>query len=202
MTDDKLKIEFEQLKKDVFSDDWELVKSSADRLGQIGGDEVVDFLISLISLDNSGIRNRAALALEDIKDNRALEPLLTAILKKENHNYNGTMVFALESLDCSQKLKEIFRILFYETYESKISAYAILSDQMFDFTKEDLLEIQNMWEDCKQHPGKCPCYDDLEIREMMQDAFDGFMSYLNPISTIKKQTKTTDNAKTKKKPSS
>lgn len=202
MTDDKLKIEFEQLKKDVFSDDWQLVKSSADRLGQIGGDEVVDFLISLIAVDNSGIRNRAALALEEIKDNRALEPLLTAIFKKENHNYNGTMVFALESLDCSQKLKEIFRILFYETYESKISAYAILSDQIFDFAKEDLLEIQNMWDDCKQHPDKCPCYDDLETREMMQDAVDGFMSYLNPKSTIKKQTKTTDNAKTKKKPSS
>ncbi|MRX47128.1 HEAT repeat domain-containing protein [Pedobacter puniceum] len=202
MTDDKLKLEFEQLKKDVFSDDWELVKSSADRLGQIGGDEVVDFLISLIALDNSGIRNRAALALEDIKDNRALEPLLTAIFKKENHNYNGTMVFALESLDCSQKLKEIFRILFYETYESKISAYAILSDQIFDFTKEDLLEIQNMWDDCKQHPDKCPCYDDIETREMMQDAVDGFMSYLNPKPTIKKRTKTTDNVNTKKKPSS
>jgi len=178
MTDDKLNIEFEKLKQDVFSDDWELVKSSADRLGQIGGDEVVDFLISLIALDNSGIRNRAALALEDIKDNRALEPLLTAIFKKENHNYNGTMVFALESLDCSKKLKEIFRILFYETYESKISAYAILTDQIFDFTKDDLLEIKNMWEDCKQNPDKCPCYDDIETREMMQDAVNGFMSYL------------------------
>lgn len=80
---------------------------------------------------------------------------------------------------------EIFRILFYETYESKISAYAILSNQIFDFTKEDLIEIQNMWNDCKQHPDKCPCYDDLETREMMQDAVDGFM-----------------NAKTKRKPSS
>ena len=202
MTDDKLNIEFEQLKKDVFSDDWELVKSSADRLGKIGGTEVVDFLISLIDLDNSSIRNRAALALEEIKDNRALEPLLTAIFKKENHNYNGTMVFALESLDCSQKLKEIFRILFYETYESKISAFAILSDQIFDFTKEDLLEIQNMWNDCKQRPETCPCYDDLETREMMQDAVDGFMSYLTSKPTKKKKTKSTDNAIAKKKPSS
>lgn len=196
MTDDKLKIEFEQLKKDVFSDDWELVKSSADRLGQIGGDEVIEFLISLISLDNSGIRNRAALALENIKDNRALEPLLTAIFKKENHNYNGTMVFALESFDCSQKLKEIFRILFYETYESKISAYSILNDQIFDFTKDDLHEIQKMWDDCKLHPEKCPYIDDLETRQMMQNAVDGYMSYLKP------KRKTTNNAKTKKKPSS
>lgn len=44
MTDDNLKIEIEQLKKDIFSDDWELVKSSADRLGKIGGEEVFDFL--------------------------------------------------------------------------------------------------------------------------------------------------------------
>jgi len=96
----------------------------------------------------------------------------------------------------------IFQIRFYETYESKISAYEILSDQIFDFTKDDLLEIQNMWEDCKQHPDKCPCNDDLETREMMQDAVDGFMSYLKPKPTIKKQPKTTDNANTKKKPSS
>ena len=200
MTDEKIKQEIEELKKNVFSDDWELVKSSGDRLGKIGGDEVVEFLISLIALDNSGIRNRAALALEDIKDNRALEPLLTAIFKKENFNYNGTMVFALESLDCSQKLKEIFKILFYETYEAKMSAFAILADQIFNFTKDDLLEIQEMWNDCKLHPDKCPDFDDLETREMIQDAVDGFITYLKPKSKmiIKKKVKTID----KKKPSS
>ncbi len=200
MTDEKIKQEIEELKKNVFSDDWELVKSSGDRLGKIGGDEVVEFLISLIALDNSGIRNRAALALEDIKDNRALEPLLTAIFKKENFNYNGTMVFALESLDCSQKLKEIFKILFYETYEAKMSAFAILADQIFNFTKDDLLEIQEMWNDCKLHPDKCPDFYDLETREMIQDAVDGFITYLKPKSKmiIKKKVKTID----KKKPSS
>jgi HEAT repeat protein len=71
MTDNKLKIEFEQLKKSVFSEDRDLVMASVDRLGKIGGDEVIEFLISLIALDNSNIRNRAALALADIKDNRA-----------------------------------------------------------------------------------------------------------------------------------
>lgn len=180
MTDEQLRMEIEQLKIDIFSDNWDLVTSSADRLGEIGGNEVVDFLISLTALDNSGIRNRAALALADIQDNRALEPLLTAIFKKENHHYNGTMVFALTSLDCSQKLKEIFKILFYESYEAKLSAYTILSDQIFDFTKKDLLEIQNMWDECKQHPSKCPCYEDLETRKMMQNIVDGFMSYLAP----------------------
>jgi len=180
--DNKLNIEIEKLKKDVFSDNWELVKSSAKRLGKIGGDDVVDFLISLIALDNSSIRNRAALALEEIKDNRAVEPLLTAIFKKENHNFNGTMVFALESLDCSKKLKEIFRILFYETYESKLSAFAILNDQTFEFTNQDLLDVQKMWEDCKFDSDTCPGFDDKETREMMQEAVDGFLSNMTKIT--------------------
>jgi hypothetical protein len=204
MRDEKLKIEFEQLKKDVFSDDWELVKSSAYRLGQIGGDEVVDFLISLIALDNSSIRNRAALALKEIKDNRALEPLLTAIFKKENHNYNGTMVYALEPLDCSHKLKEIFKILFYETYESKVSAYDILCEQIFEFTTDDLYEIQKMWDDCNLNPEKCPYFDNIDMREMMQNAVEGFMWYLKPKrkTATKKNLKKKENEKTKKKPSS
>ena len=178
MIDEKFKIEFNQLQKNIFSDDWETVKLAGNRLGKIGGKEVVDFLISLLSLDNSGIRNRAALALEEIKDSRAVEPLLNSIFKKENHDYNGTMVFALESLDCSKKLKEIFRILFFETYEAKISAYEILFDQTFDFSKDDIIEIQKMWDYCKSNPEKCPYYDDEETRKLMQNAFDAYIGYL------------------------
>ncbi len=168
--------EIEQLKKNMFSSDWELVKSSADKLGEIGGDEITDFFISLLDLDDSGIRNRAALALEQIGDNKAVEPLFKSIFK--NHNYNGTMVFALESLDCSKHLKDIFSILFSEAYESKMSAIAILDTQTFDFTSQDLLDINMMWEDCKLHPEKCPEIEDDEVKKEMQDSVDGFMEYL------------------------
>lgn len=199
MTDENLKIEFEQLKKDIFSEDWELVKSAADRLGEIGGDEVVDFLISLLSLENSGIRNRAALALRDIGDNKAVKPLLKAIFKKENLNYNGTMVYALEALDCSKNLKEIFKILFYQGAEAKLSADTILSEQIFTFYREDILIIKRMWDDCKLHPEKCPDYDDIDTREMMESAVEGFMRYLEP-KALKNDT--SDSRTTRKKPSS
>lgn len=176
MTEHQLKIEIEQLKKNIFSDDREIMKHAVDGLAKIGGDEIVGFLISLITLDDSGIRNRAALALKDIKDNKAVEPLFNAIFKRENHNNNGTLVYALESLDCRQNLKEIFKILFYETYESKVSDLTILSEQIFDYSGNDLVEIQNMWEDCKQQPNKCPGYGDFSTRGMMQDAIDTFTS--------------------------
>ncbi len=170
--------EIDQLKKNIFSDDWELVKSSADRLGEIGGTEITDFLISLLSSDNSGIRNSASLALKEIKDNRAVEPLLKAIFKKKNHNHNGTMVFALESHDCSEKLKEIFKILYYETYEAKMSAYAILDKQIFTFAKEDLFAIEKMLKDCIKHPEKCPDYD--KSKKDIQFMVDSYLSYLKP----------------------
>ncbi|MGB4775110.1 MAG: HEAT repeat domain-containing protein [Daejeonella sp.] len=179
MKDDKLKKETDQLKKDIFSDDWDLIKSAAGRLIEIGGDEIVDFFISLLALDNPNIRNMAALALHDLKDNRAVEPLLKAIFKQENHQKNGTMVYALEELDCSTKLKEIFQILFYQTWESKQSAYSILSSQVFTFISDDLLEIKNSWDDIKSYPEKCPGYDDVKTREMIQNAVEGYMEYLN-----------------------
>lgn len=160
--------ELEQLQKDILSDNWSKVLLASDRLAEIGGEEVVTFLISLLSSENPLTRNGAALALRKIGDNSALEPLLATIFKKENHGYNGTMVYALESLDCSKKLKEIFKILFYETYESKMSAYSILSREEFEFTEADLLLIQQMWNDCKLHPEKCPCYEEEETRAMME----------------------------------
>lgn len=176
MTDNKLQKEIEELKKNVFSDDWELVKSSAERLGKIGGDNVLDFLISLLALDNSGIRNRAALALKELKDNRAVDPLLNSIFKKENLNYNGTMVFALESLDCSKNFKDIFKILFYQGYVAKWSAWNILNEQEFDFDDQDLQDIQNMWNECLLHPGLCPDFE--ECKDDIQETVDGYLSYL------------------------
>ena len=88
------------------------------------------------------------------------------------------MVFALESLDCSKKLKEVFKILFHETYEARMSAASILNDQIFEFTKDDLDEISEMWQDCQLHPEKCPEIENNEARASIQNQVDGFLAYL------------------------
>ena len=170
--------EIELLKSNMFSDNWELVCESGKKLGELGGKEITDFLISLLEQENSEIRNRASLALEEIKDNRALKPLLKAIFKKENFNYTGTMVFALESLDCSKNLKDIFKIMFYQAYECKMSAMTILDTQIFEFTTQDLLEIKEMWEDCLLRPETCPEIENKKVKREMQECVDGFLAYL------------------------
>ncbi|WP_218058541.1 HEAT repeat domain-containing protein [Allomuricauda sp. CP2A] len=172
------KEEIEKLKSNMFSSDWNLVKESARQLGELGGEEITDFLITLLDQSDSSIRDRAALALEEIRDNRAVEPLLRAIFKKENEGYTGTMVFALESHDCSKHLTEIFRIMFYQAYECKMSAIAILDTQIFEFTKEDLMEIKDMWQKCLRNPESCPEIENEEVKKEMEESVNGYLEYL------------------------
>ncbi|GAB3713976.1 hypothetical protein GCM10027592_53430 [Spirosoma flavus] len=141
-------------------------------------EQEVDSLLTQLSSKQSQIRNVAALRLADIKADRAVNELLKAIFKKENFNYNGTLVYALQALDCSCKLKEIFEILFYQGYEAKLGAYTILSEQVFEFASEDLLTVERMWHDCVEHPYKCPDFDSSEVSRMIKDAVDSYLSYL------------------------
>lgn len=168
----------EDLKNGIFSDNWDTAISSADKLVKIGGDDVVKFLIGLLESKNADLRNIAALALRDLEDNKAIDPLLNSIFNPENKNNNGTLVYALQTLDCKNKLVEIFRILFYQGFEAKMGAYKILNKQIFEFNRNNLLEIQRMWNDCCQSPEHCEGFDKEQLKLMMQDAYEGFMEYL------------------------
>lgn len=167
--------EIENWKKELFSEDSEIALNAAEQLAKIGGEDIVQFLIALLNLENAEIRNLAALSLREIKDNRAIEPLLKAIFKPESRDYNGTMVYALQPLDCKHKLVALFKILFYESYESKMAAYTILNEQNFEFRREDLLEIQSMWKACNDQAEKVNGFEEEETRLMMKDAYEGFV---------------------------
>jgi hypothetical protein len=149
----------QQLKNDLYSDNHRKAMLASDELAKIGGKDIIDLFISLLDHDNSKIREIAALGLHEIADNQALEPLLTSINKQSNKNSNGTMAFALETLDCSRKLNEIFDLLFYGDAEVKMAATSILDNQDFYFSKFDLTNIQAKWDYIKSHPEKCPFYD-------------------------------------------
>ncbi len=170
--------DIDALKQIIVTQEWIMVKEAIDKLGRIGSHKATNVLISLLDNEDSEIRDRAALVLEDLKDNSAVDPLLTSIFKKENHYYNGIMVFALKSLDCSKRLKEVFRILFYESYVAKMGAEEILSSQEFEFTRKDLQEIEVMWNYCKDNPELYPGFEDESIRFSIQKYVDKFVGYL------------------------
>ncbi|RYZ18960.1 MAG: HEAT repeat domain-containing protein [Chitinophagaceae bacterium] len=170
-----LEHQLERLKNEVFSADPKVGQWAADSIGRDAGMEGLDYLITLLDLDDTVVRDRAALALESTKNNKALIPLLKAIFKKENYNRNGTMVFALSSLDCSKNLIEIFKILLYETYESKIAAYSILLDQNFEIAENDLEQIVSMSEHYKAISGEFPALDKEHSQAMIENVINLFV---------------------------
>jgi len=152
-------LELEKLKQRILTGTPFEQMEVVDELVETNTKDAVELFIELLESTDPQVRNSVALGIYELKPQTALEPLLTAIFKSENHNYNGTLVFALEQLDCIHKLKDVFKILFYESYESKISAYAILDKQIFEFTRTELLEIQAMWNDLLANPEKCPGFN-------------------------------------------
>ena len=127
------------------------------------------------------MRNKAALALADLKDNRAVEPLFSAILKKDNYHFNGTLVHTLSYLNCEKNLLNLFEILFYHEYEPRIGAIEILEEQEFEFSYKDLNEIQTKWNFIKKHPEKCPEFE--KVKDDIENIVDGFLIYLKEEKT-------------------
>jgi hypothetical protein len=166
------------LKNDLFSNDVKIALAASKKLAKVGGDHILTFLLELLESEKPGIRNLAALSLRDIGDNRAIAPLLQAIFKPENRNYIGTLVYALQTLECTHILVELFKILFYESFESKMGAYKILDEQEFEFSRTDLMQIQSMWKECSKAPSEENGFKDPDTKEMIQDAYEGFMEYL------------------------
>ena len=182
----KVDQEIEKLKTDIFSGDWDKMKESASRLFEIGGQENIDYLLGLLDQPNPLVRNVVALTFMDNKFNEALEPLLESITKDENKSSRGTMVYALQALDCRNKLKALFDILFTAAKNAEVQTgiLTVLDEQEFEFTKNDLIEIQEKWDGLKDSWNKLNGIEKREVKEydidrdVIQNFVDGYVSYL------------------------
>ncbi len=169
--------EIDTLKEKLFSTDRKIAIASSDKLAEIGGVEITDYLISLLSSNDSGIRNIASLTLRTIGDSKAVDPLFNAIQKPENQHYNGTLVFALQTLNCSKRLLDLFDLLFYSDFEVRMGVVTILQKQIFDFSEHDLIHIQNKWLEIQRNPDKCPEFD--KCKEDIDEFVNAFVCYLD-----------------------
>lgn len=178
-------VELEDLKLSVFSKDWNERNAAYETLRELNRPEILEEIFQKalyhLTFDNSRNieRDNAGYLLRYIADERALEPLLDAALKKENIRYNGSLVYSLEVFNCAYKFNELFEILLYHGGEAKLSAYIILCEQDFSFNHKDLLAIKDKWEDLLAHPEKSPEFEDLKLKAMIQDRVEAFLCYLD-----------------------
>lgn len=162
-------------KNDVFSGDSVKLDRAFKSFVAIGGEEVISFLINLLDQEDTEIRNKAAIALMDIGDDKAVQPLFNAINKKQNFNKNGTLVYALQVFDCKNRLVDLFSILFFQGYEARMGAITILNSQIFEFSK-DILQILQQWKNIQMNPGLCPQYESSkEDIKAMVDCFEAYI---------------------------
>ncbi len=125
------------LQQAIQSDDWETARSAADALAEYGS-AAVPVLLPLLQSESGQTRNAIALALRDIADNTAVEPLVQAIRNPATAGNRGTLVYALETHDCSDYFLFLFNLTLNDTFEVQNHALTILYQQQFWYTLADL----------------------------------------------------------------
>jgi HEAT repeat protein len=122
----------------ISTSNWNVKISSAEIIVKEHGHTAVTSLIELLKSSSQDTRDAAAIALRDIKDRRAVEPLFECIKKKENENNRATLVYALETLDCSDHFLDIVDLALSDKADVSLAAMNILIDQGFMINDEDL----------------------------------------------------------------
>ena len=154
-----------ELKQDILSDDWKTALAASDALAQIGGKAALDILLPLLSSPASWTRNAAALGLRDIGDNAAVEPLVHAISALGPQDDRGTLVYALQSLDCSRQFRFLFDLTLCDVFELQNHALAILKEQEFQYAQADITEAQDKLDIYGRRKDR-PAGTDLLIRDL------------------------------------
>lgn len=173
----KRKLTYEQIVSQFNISDWNSQLISNCKLDPKDKEESVKYIIDKLNSRESGIRYIASLMIIQFKINEAAEMLIKRILDTDTLGSNGTMAYALKELDCKNNLVHIFRILATQSFESKCHAYNILSEQEFEFTKDDICEMKQIFEHAFQNKKTNQIFDD-ETLQMIANVYEGFKQYL------------------------
>jgi len=104
---------------------------AVDAIAERDDDQVLPLLLDVLErTEDHRVRNRATVALYDIGDQRAFQPLLRTIRREyRGQGGIGTLLFALQSLDARGALVDAAHILCDgtdETYESAWMAFEVI----------------------------------------------------------------------------
>jgi hypothetical protein len=118
----------------------------ADKLAEIGGEELLNKLIELVKSEDIECVHLAARALAKMEDNQsALDTIMDAIHDNSNRHQNGALVQALEGFDLSSSFVDIFRIYLFGNFKSSLLAKEYLDYVEFDVTPRVIKKAEKHW---------------------------------------------------------
>lgn len=101
---------------------------------QLGAKKSVESLPVLIKIlsetDDTVLRNAIALALSDIGDVSAVKPLIILIEDPKTNGKRGTLLYALQSFDCSQYIDLFIKLLLEDSFEASRESFILIEKNM------------------------------------------------------------------------
>ncbi|WP_270170244.1 HEAT repeat domain-containing protein [Paenibacillus sp. SYP-B4298] len=96
-------------------------------------------IMHLKSTENNKLRNDIALALSDLGDRIAVEPLIEVLVHPKTKGSRGTLLYALENLDYRSHIETITGFIGEDTLEASMQSLLLLEnivDCLSDLEKE------------------------------------------------------------------
>ena len=152
---------------------------AADSLAKLGGEEVVQKLITLLSSSDYNTVYLAARALSKHKHNQlALEPIFELIKNGEQPFLKAILTEALAGFDCSEYFVDVFKLYLFGNFKVSAMAKEVLDDQEFAITPRVIRKAEKQWH---HYSHNIKLGDDFhtkkrEVEEMfgiMKELFDG-----------------------------
>jgi HEAT repeat protein len=98
--------------------------------------------VTALASSDPKMRNIAASHLRELGDDAAVDPLLTAAKLPANANNRGSLVYALQTLDCSRQFTRLFDLALTGNYEVQCHALTILDEQPMKPSHAELAAAQ------------------------------------------------------------
>ena len=102
----------------------------------------IDALILDLESTDSSVRDRAAISLMDIGDERAVLPLIKAIQMPENTNHRGTLVYALSAFNCLAHIKLLVNLILTANFEVATGSFQILEQSNLNKDQKNQIKKQ------------------------------------------------------------
>ena len=161
---------WEYMKKMVENNEISRVVEICNEIDGSEAEVVQERLIQELSYTNEVCyRNTIAIILADLKCNKAIDVLLELILDPQNENCRGTLIYALQELNCEHKLSRLMRILVDGNYEVKWNMYALLTEKRKSMSEADKLNCINILKEEKARSQKAA--------EFLEDILDNIFMY-------------------------
>lgn len=153
-----------ELKKMLFSDDWNESLDAADKLAEINSSKSIAILIEGIKSENNLIRNSAALGIRELRNNEAYKELWKRILELGPNGEVGTLVYSMEFADCSKYLSQLVNLFKHGNYEVQNMTHNIIYNQVFYVSENEYIRVKDLLVDLEFD------FDDIKIEIIKNEA--------------------------------